>query len=99
MNLVEEEDRALPLRSEALTGACEHCADVGDGGRDRRQLLEGCAGRGGDDSRKRGLAASGWAEEDRRTDPVLGDRQAQSGALAEHVPLADELVECRRPKA
>src|SRR5262249_13956725 len=47
----------------------------------------------------RRLADSGRAEEDRRPDPVLGDRAPQRGALAEHVLLADELVERTRPQA
>jgi hypothetical protein len=97
VDLVQEEDRALALRSEALAGAGDHGADVGDGCRDRRQLLERGAGPRGDDSRERGLAGSGRAEEDRRPHPVLVDRPAERGALAEHVLLADELVERARP--
>ena len=54
VDLVEEEDRPLPLRAEPLAGAGEHAADVRDRGRDRRELLERGAGR----SRRRSARAS-----------------------------------------
>src|SRR5262249_44435742 len=37
--------------------------------------------------------------EDRRADPVFLDRAPEGRALAQHVPLADELVERPRPQA
>ena len=58
VDLVEEEDRALPLRAEPLAGAREHAAHVGDRGGHRRELLEGGSRRVRDDPRERRLAAS-----------------------------------------
>ena len=40
VDLVEEEDRPLPVRAEPLARAREHPAHVGDRGRHRRELLE-----------------------------------------------------------
>ena len=53
----------------------------------------------GDDARERRLAGARRPVEDHRADPVLRDRQPQRRALAEHLLLADELVERPRPQA
>ena len=74
VDLVEEEDRALPGAAEPLTRPLEDGADVGDCGRDGRQLLECRARRRGDDARERRLPAS------RR--PVEDGRATRSSAIA-----------------
>ena len=81
-----------PSRSRA---ARDHLPDVLDRRGDGRELLEVRPGRVRDHARERRLAAAGRAVEDHRRDPVLRDRESQRRALAEHVLLADELVERR----
>ena len=86
----------LPRRAEPLARAREHLAHVLDRRRHGGQLLERGARRRRDDARERRLPGAGRAVEDRRADAVLGDRRPQRRALAEHVLLADELVERAR---
>ena len=99
VDLVEEQDRARPVRAEPVAGTLEHAAHVVDARRHGRQLLEGGARRLGDDPRERRLADAGRAVEDHRRRPVALDREPERRAVAEHVPLADELVERPRPDA
>src|SRR5690349_4561919 len=99
MDLVEEEDRPGSGRAEPLPGAGQDLAYVLHRGRHGRQLLEVGAGRGRDNPRERRLPAPGRPVEDRRMDAVLLDRAAQGRPLAEHVLLAHELAEGRRPQA
>ena len=96
MDLVEEQDRARAARPEPLAGALKHLADVLHRRGDRRELLERCAGARRDDARERRLARAGRAVEDRRAHAVLGDREPECRALAQHVLLPDELVERAR---
>ena len=49
----------------------------------------------GDDARQRGLAAARRPPEDQRVQTLALDHVAQQTALADQVPLADELVELR----
>ena len=56
VDLVEEEDRPLPVRSEPLARPREDAAHVGDTRRHGREILEGGAGRPGDDAGKGRLA-------------------------------------------
>ena len=93
VDLVEEQDRAGAVGAEAIARALKDAADVIDTRRDGRELLEGGARRLGDDARQRRLADPWRAVEDHRGRPVGLDREPKSGALGEHVPLADELVE------
>ena len=99
VDLVEEEDRALPVRAEPLARAGDHLAHLRDRRGDRRELLERGAGRVRDDAGERRLAAPRRPVEDHRADAVLLDREPKRGARAEHVLLADELVQRSRPQA
>ncbi len=99
VDLVEEEDRATAVRAQPLPCTGEDGAHLCNRRRDGRQLFEGGARPGGDDPRQRRLAASRRPVEDHRADAVLFDRQAQRGALAEDLPLADELLQRCRPRA
>ena len=87
------------MRSESLARPRQHLAHHRHRRRDRRQLLERGSGHARDDARERRLAAARRAVEDHRADAVLLDREPQGRAFAEHVFLADELVERRRPHA
>src|SRR5579872_3048642 len=99
MDLVEEEDRPASGEPEPLLRAAEHLADVLHRGRDGGELFELGSGRDGDDACERRLAGARRSVEDRRADAVLRDREAERRAFAEHVLLADELVERARPEA
>ena len=99
VDLVEEEDRAGPVRPEPVAGALEHAAHVVDARRHGGELLEHGARGLGDDSRERRLADAGRAVEDHRRRPVALDREPERRSVGEHVPLADELVERPRPDA
>ncbi len=99
VDLVEEEDRRLAGALAAVVGALEHLADLGAPGLDGAELLErGARGRG-DDPGDRRLPRAGRPVEDHRVRPPLLDRGAQRGAGAEHVLLADDLVERSRAHA
>jgi hypothetical protein len=97
VDLVEEEDRALAVRAEPLAGPRDRLAHLRHRRGDGRELLERRAGRVRDDARERRLAAARRAVEDGRADAVALDRQAERRTGAEHVLLADELLE--RPRA
>ena len=96
VDLVEEEDRPLPVAAQPVAGALHHAADVVDPGRDGRELLECGAGLVGDDAGERRLPRPGRAVQDQRAQAVILDRAPQRRALAEHVLLPDQLVERAR---
>jgi hypothetical protein len=75
VDLVEEEDRALPLHPEPLARTREDLPNVFDRRGHGGELLELRAGRPGDDPRERRLPGAGRAVEDRRGHPVLLDRK------------------------
>src|SRR4051794_1375391 len=96
MDLVEKENLAVAGRPQALTCTREYLTHVFHGRRNRRELLEGGAGRCRDDACERRLPRAGRAVEDRGPHAVLRDRETQRGAFAEHVLLPDELVQRSR---
>jgi hypothetical protein len=77
------------------TLACpgDHGSHLGATGVHRAELLECGVGASGDDSRERGLAASGRAMEDHRMRLALLDRPTKRRAVTEQVLLSDEFVE------
>jgi hypothetical protein len=77
VNLVQKQDRPLPVSAEPFGRPPEHTAYVGDRRGHGRELLEGRARGRSDDPREGRLAAPGRAEEDRRADPILRDRPPQ----------------------
>ena len=93
MDLVEEQDRALPSLAEAVAGVLDGRPDVLHSGVHRRELLEGASGAAGDGERKRGLAGSGWAPEQHRRQPVALDERPQRPSRADEMLLADDVVE------
>jgi hypothetical protein len=97
VDLVEEQDRPLPVRAEPLPGARDHLAHLRDRRRHGRELLEVGAGRVRDHAREGRLPASRRPVQDRRADAVLGDRQPQRRLLAQDLRLAHEVVEPLRP--
>src|SRR5687767_3039038 len=97
MDLVQEEDRALTVCAEAFPSGLEDLAHLGHGCRHCGQLFERRSRRPCNHSRERGLSGSGRPVEDRRADAGLLDRKPESGVLAEHLLLSDELLEPLRP--
>jgi hypothetical protein len=93
MNLVEEENRPLSVRAQALACARQNLTHLSDGRGDGRELDEFRAGHARDDPGQRRLAAARRPVEDRRADPVLFDRQTERRACAQDVLLSDELVQ------
>ena len=99
VDLVDEEDRALPLLAEPLACFSDDAAEVSDAGRDGGDGLEVGLRERGDDAGEGGLAGAGRAPEDHRGELVGVDGAAQDAPLADEVLLADELVEGARPHA
>src|SRR5262245_19261801 len=97
VDLVEEEDRPLPVRTEALARVREDLSYLRNRCRHRRQLLERRAGHVRDDPSKRRLPGSRWSVEDRGAHAVLLDRRPERRSLSEHLLLPDELIERLRP--
>jgi hypothetical protein len=93
VDLVDEQDRAPPARPEPLPGPLEHGPDVLDARAGRAQLLELRPGGAGDDLGQGGLAGARRAPEHDRAQLVGLDQGAQAAPGAEHVALADVLVE------
>jgi hypothetical protein len=80
-------------------GLFQDGAQDGDVGHDAAGALEAALGRAGDDLGQGGLAAAGRAVEDDAAQPVGLDASAQRLAGAEHVVLADHLVQRARAHA
>ena len=98
VDLVEEEDRPLPVAAEPVARPLHDAAHVVDPGGDGRELLEGGTRLDRDDPGQRRLADSGRPVEDERAQAVLLDRAAERRPLPEDVLLADQLVERARPQ-
>ena len=90
----------MAVAAEPVARALEDAAHVVHARRHGGELLERRAGRRGDDPRERRLARR---RAGRRGSSSGGrsllDRAPERGAFAEHVPLADELVERARPQS
>ena len=93
VDLVEEEDRALPALAEPVLGPLDDLAHVLHAGVDRAHRLEGLVGRARDEPGDRGLAGPGRAPEDHRRQPVPLDERPERATRGEQVALADHLVE------
>ena len=96
VDLVEEQDRALPVRAEPLAGPRDHGLHVRLAGVDGRELLERRAGDRGDQPGDRRLARARRPVQDHRAEPVLLDRAPQRRTGPEQVLLAGDLVEAAR---
>ena len=93
VDLVEEEDRALATRLEAVLGALDHGAYLRAAGVDGRRLLERGARVHGEQASERCLPGAGRPVQDHRVRPALLDRRSQRRASAEQVLLPHELAE------
>src|SRR5207248_10515336 len=77
VDLIEEENRPLAVRAEALACAREHLPDLRHRRRHSGQLLEGRTGGVSDDARDGRLAAAGRTVENGGRHTVLLDREAE----------------------
>ena len=96
--------RALPDLA-ARARRVEHLLEVGDAGKDRRDLLERELGRIGQQPRHGGLAGAGRPPEDQRAERARREHAGQRAVGAEQLILADDFAEhcadaaCRRAAA
>src|SRR6185437_4278565 len=91
VDLVDEEQRALPLRA-ARAGGVENLLQVRNAGMDRRDLHERIAAGPADQPRDRGLAAARRPPEDHRAQRRRLKQPGQSPLRAGQVLLAENLV-------
>jgi hypothetical protein len=98
VDLVEEEDRPCPRRPEPLARTLQYLSNVLHRRGHCGELLEGRTGGLRDDPRECRLARARRSVEDRRAHAILLDRATQHRPFAQHVLLADELVERARPQ-
>ena len=97
MDLVDEKQRA-PAVGATQPRRLEHLLQIGDAGKDRRDLLEGVIHLMGEQPRHGGLAGARRAPEDHRTEARRLEHARQDPALARQMFLADDLAELARPQ-
>ena len=90
MDLVDKEQRALPGFA-AQPRRIEHFLQVGDAGKDRRNLLEIKFGRMRKEPRHRGLAGAGRAPENQRAERARLQHARKRAVGAEQMVLADDV--------
>jgi hypothetical protein len=90
MNLVDEEERSLPLRHPGARGI-EGFLQIGDTREDCGDLLELELGLAGEQTRDRGLARSRRPPEDERTERSRLDQPRQHAILAGEMLLPGDL--------
>ena len=93
MDLVDEQQRALPSARRWRAPRRTPCLQVGDAGEHRRQRLEVQADRVGEQPRDGGLAAARRAPQDQRGERPRASIRAERAVGAEQMVLADDLVE------
>src|SRR5581483_11544072 len=97
VDLVEEQDRALALLTEAGPGPLHDLPHLLHAGGDGRHRLEGLGRGPGHQPGDGGLAGAGRAPEDARRQPVGLDQRPQRLARRQQVLLAGHLVEGAGP--
>src|SRR5215831_14882881 len=97
MNLVDEKKRPLP-RLTPRAGGVEHLLEIGDAGKNRRDLLEMQIGRLRQQPRNRGLAGAGRAPKDQRAQGSRLEQARKRAIRPEQMILAHHVTELRRPQ-
>src|SRR5579884_2224320 len=92
MNLVDEQQRALPDLT-AAAGLVEYLLEVGDAGEDRRDLLKIQIGRLRQQPRYGGLPGAGRPPEHERAERTRGQHARQRAVGSEQMILAHHLIE------
>ena len=93
VNLVDKQERLLPIGRQPIAGFQEHVAQLFDAACDRAQLHERAATLGRQKPCERGLACAGRAVKNHRPQPVRLQEAIQQFAFAEKMPLPDKLGE------
>ena len=99
MNLINEQDRLLPGRAQAIRGRSDDAAHFGDVAFHAADPDEFRVRHLRDDVGERGFAAAGWPGENHRRQTIGFDRAAQQFARRQNVFLADEFIERARTHA
>ena len=99
MDLVEEQDGALLVESEAILRLGNRRPNLHDARHDGRHRREVGADLGCEQARETGLARPGRSPEHDRGEVAARDAAAERSALTDEVLLADELVERARTHA
>jgi hypothetical protein len=100
MDLIYQQDGALPVVLAPFLCFADHPPDVGHAGHHRIQRLEVRARAVGDDARQGGLARPRRPpEDDRAKQPVGFNRAAQQLSRPDDVLLTDELIQRARAHA
>src|SRR5262249_34638935 len=97
MDLVDEKKRPLP-RLVPRAGRVEHLLEIGDAGKNRRDLLEMQIGRLRQQPRNRGLAGAGRAPKDQRAQGSRLEQARKRAIRPEPMILAHHVTELRRPQ-
>src|SRR5207237_3388710 len=97
MDLVDEDDRPLPLEGQAVTRRGDDLAELGDTPEDGAEGHEVRTGDRGDDERQGRLPAAWRPPEDPRPEPAAGDRLRQHRVRPEEVLLTEDPLERARP--
>ncbi len=97
MDLVDEQQRPLPDLAPRARGV-EHLLEVGDAGKNRRDLLELQFGGVRQEPRDRRLAGAGRPPEDERAERTRLQHAGERAVAPEQVILADDLAELARPQ-
>ena len=92
VNLVDEKERPLPGFAPRARGI-EDLLQVGDAGKDRRDLLEMQIGRLRQQPRHRGLAGAGRTPEDERAERARLQHAGESAVRTEQMILPDHIGE------
>ena len=99
MNLIYEQDGALPTQGEPLPGGLHGPPQVSDTGGHGGDGIEMRLGVGRDEVGKGGLAGAGRPPQQHRGHLVRFNGAAQDAVGAGQVPLPNEIVECAGPHA
>ncbi len=99
MDFVDEKDGGFAGVFEAVGGATEDAAHVGNVGFNAAEAFEFGFGLAGDNLRQGSFARAGWSEKDERLDAIGFDGAAQELPPGEDVFLADVFVEVARAHA
>ena len=99
MNLVEEQNRSLPVHSETLTGGVDDLAHVLHSRGHRTQLRKMTSGASGHRQRQRRFPGAGRTPENGAAQLVLFHQSTQRLAGSDQVLLSDHVVDARRSQA
>jgi len=92
VDLVEEQDRSLPVLAKALAGTLDHLSNVLDPGGDRRERLKRLTRCSSEEGSERRLPGPWWTPEDDGGQTIPLCKDAKGSSLTYEVLLAHHLV-------